>query len=226
MDTAASLLRERLLEIAGQCGASLAGIARAAQLGESPSHLARGRCFLPESARSVLVLALHHGQTDAELDYWGGEGGTPGNLRLIRICRHVAERAARELHIIACPIDYAPEPRGTFLKDAATLAGLGIIGSNNLLVTPRFGPRVRLRALALEVELPPSTRDGFSPCSSCDMVCRTCCPRHAFARGGYAADDCMRQMKEDESRAVGPAHGYRVAYCRRCELSCPVGSRG
>ena len=45
-------------------------------------------------------------------------------------------------------------------------------------------------------------------------------------RGSYAADDCMRQMKEDESRAVGPAHGYRVAYCRRCELSCPVGSRG
>ena len=222
MDEAASI-GEQILSFAHQRGASLAGFARAAQLNGSPSQRACASRSLPESTRSVLVLALQHPENDPGLDYWGGEGGTRGNLRLIRIARELAEWAARRLDIVARPIDYAPEPRGTFLKDAAALAGLGVIGSNNLLVTPRFGPRVRLRALALEAELPPSIGASFSPCLRCDMVCRRSCPQQAFAQGTYRQQACTLQMNEDEARPMAVAHGYRVAFCRQCELSCPVG---
>jgi epoxyqueuosine reductase len=38
------------------------------------------------------------------------------------------------------PLQYKVEEAGMFLKDAATLAGLGIIGKNNLLITPEFEP--------------------------------------------------------------------------------------
>jgi epoxyqueuosine reductase len=38
------------------------------------------------------------------------------------------------------PLPYKVEEGGMFLKDAATLAGLGIIGKNNLLITPEFEP--------------------------------------------------------------------------------------
>jgi epoxyqueuosine reductase len=222
MDDAASM-GEQLLSVAHECGASLAGFASAAQLKGSPSQRASAGGSLPESIRSVLVLALHHPESDAELDYWGGRGGTRGNLRLTRISREVSELAARRLDIVARPIDYAPEPRGTFLKDAAALAGLGVIGRNNLLITPRFGPRVRLRALALEAELPASSNNPFSPCSQCDMVCRRSCPQQAFAPGTYQWQACALQMKEDESTPMDRPDAYGVAYCRRCELSCPVG---
>ena len=224
MDNTASV-GEQLLHIARACGATLAGIACADRLRGSPSHTACACRSLTESARSVLVLALHHSESDLELDSWGGEGGTRGNLQLIRISREVAAQAVRHLGIAARTLDYAPVPRGTFLKDAAVLAGLGVIGKNNLLITPGFGPRVRLRALALEAELAPSTSDPFSPCSHCDRACQTSCPQQAFAHRVFERDACTRQMNADESVAKDRADGYRIAYCRRCELSCPVGRR-
>jgi epoxyqueuosine reductase len=222
MDHAATR-SEQLLKIALASGASMAGIAQAAKLRGSPSHLACASRLLPAPTGSVLVIALHHPEGDPELDTWGGAGGTRGNLRLIRISRNVVELAASRLEMVARLIDYAPEPRGTFLKDAAVLAGLGVIGRNNLLVTPLFGPRVRIRALALEEELQPSDSEPFDPCSQCAMACRASCPQQAFAQGTFRRDACARQMNADESGATGPADGYRVAYCRGCELSCPVG---
>ena len=216
-------LRERFLRIAGQCGASLAGIASARSLRESPSYVACGKCSLPESTRSVLVIALHHAESDLELDYWGGKGGTRGNLQLTRISCEVAAQGNRELAIQACPMEYPPEPNGTFLKDAAVLAGLGVIGRNNLLVTLQFGPRVRFAALSVGAELPPSCATEFSPCAACETVCQARCPQNAFAQGTYDRNACMRQMSADELRTAKGSDGYRVAYCRNCELACPAG---
>ncbi len=214
-----------LVDLALRSGVLLAGIADADALRMSPSHRETTQQTLPETARSVLVLALHHPMTKPELDHWGGEGDTRGNLSLILTAKIVAEKAGSELGIRPVPLGYQPE-QGTFLKDAAVLAGLGVIGKNNLLITPEYGSRVRLKALALETELPPTEgRADFDPCSSCAAPCLTACPQEAFASGTYDRAQCRIQMTIDEATPLDPADpdGYNISYCRFCETACPVG---
>ena len=91
---------------------------------------------------------------------------------------------AETFEIAAQPLPYHVEKGGIFLKDAAMLAGLGIIGANNLLITPQFGPRVRLRALFLDCELAAPTGPlNFSPCDGCNQPCWEACPQQAFVSG-------------------------------------------
>ncbi len=63
-----------LIELALRSGASLAGISDADALRMSPSHCETAQQTLPETARAVLVLALHHPMAKPDLDHWGGEG--------------------------------------------------------------------------------------------------------------------------------------------------------
>jgi len=100
----------------------------------------------------VLVLALVHDEGESELDWWDGERGTPGNRRLESIAKSLRQWLKEDLNSDAHLLPYHVEKGGIFLKDAAVLAGLGTIGMNNLLITPEFGPRVRLRALLLDVK--------------------------------------------------------------------------
>jgi epoxyqueuosine reductase len=55
-----------------------------------------------------------------------------------------------ELGIKALSLPYQIEFGGVFLKDSAHLAGLGVIGKNNLLVTPEYSTHVRLYGILLE----------------------------------------------------------------------------
>ncbi len=216
----------QLITLALRCGASLAGVADADTLRISPSHQATSQQTLPKATRTVLILALHHPKKLPELDYWGGKEGTRGNLSLIRMARDIARQAESGLDICAVTLEYPPTDQGTFLKDAAVLAGMGVIGKNNLLITPEYGARVRLRALALEIELPSiERRADFDPCSSCAMPCRKICPQAAFASNRYDRPMCKIQMRIDESAPLksADANGYCVSYCRKCELACPIG---
>jgi len=216
----------KLLALALHTGASLAGIANADILRMSPSHQDTSRQTMPKATRAVLVLALHHPRRLPELDYWGGKGDTRGNLSLIKMAKDIARQAESDLDICALPLEYPATDQGTFLKDAAAIAGMGVIGKNNLLITPEYGPRVRLRALALQIEVPPTERRAdFDPCSPCAMPCRMICPQAAFASNRYDRSMCEIQMRLDESAPLkaAAAAGYIVSYCRKCELACPIG---
>ena len=74
----------RLIRVALDAGASLAGIVAADALRASPSHRETATATLPETVQAVLVLALHHPIDEPKLDHWGVEGDTRGNLSLIR----------------------------------------------------------------------------------------------------------------------------------------------
>ncbi len=248
-------------------GADLAGVARIDDLRESPSHrvfgllgeysgagskmvLGRvhGQIDWPEKARSVIMIAVRHPEEEPHLDWWrdGLSGGTAGNRLLIDAADELARWLAAEHGIAAGVLPYHIEKGGLFLKDAAVLAGLGCIGRNNLLVTPGYGPRVRLRCLAVDRELESTGPADFDPCVDCAMPCRTACPRKAMARivrtkeeysleelpgreGAYDRDRCEVQMQADVgkhesiTRADTGEPGKLVRYCRRCEMACWVG---
>lgn len=178
----------------------------------------------------MLVLALVHDEAEPELDWWDGKRGTPGNRRLESIANNLRQWLKEDLSSDAHLLPYHVEKGGIFLKDAAVLAGLGTIGMNNLLITPEFGPRVRLRALLLDAELAPAGRLDFAPCAGCHMPCRSACPQEAFKDGTYSRALCNEQMKRDEANAVVVGEGQKkdlpskyIKYCRACELACPVG---
>ena len=224
-------LATHLVQKAKALGASLAGLASTASLQDSPSYETYGEAAWPAGAESVLVLALVHERAEAELDWWDEkEGGTPGNRRLINVANDLVKWVKKELDIKAQPLPYHVEAGGIFLKDSAALAGLGTIGASNLLVTPEFGPRIRLRALFLDVELVPTGPMDFSPCDSCDMPCRRACPQKAFIHGSYSRDICTNQMNLDKANRVILEKAVKedspsvcIKYCRACELACPVG---
>jgi epoxyqueuosine reductase len=256
----------RIIEKAKELGADLAGVADVAAVKISPSHyiygkldryrgvgsrhddnLRPGEVAWPVDASSVIIIAVEHPEDKPELDWWrdGYSGGTAGNRILMsvnnRLCAWLEEKDIHTQKLI-----YFIERGGIFLKDAAAVAGLGCIGKNNMLVTPEFGPRVRLRAMLTYEALPPTEPTDFDPCQDCSMPCRKACPQEAFAsriysgkkvglkalparNGVYSRDLCNVQMNLDidnckKKGVEGQDQPQKlVRYCRRCEFSCPVG---
>ncbi len=123
-------------------------------------------------AQTVLVLGLYHPEEDPRLDWWE-HGDTRGNRRLRKISELLKQWLREEYDLNAYPLPYDVEKGGLFLKDAAVLAGIGIIGRNNLFLYPAWGPRIRLRSILLEGDLPTTEAlDGFAPCETCDGFCQ------------------------------------------------------
>ena len=208
----------------------MAGIASLSSVQNSPSYETYSEVEFPQDAQSVLVLALAHDEAEPELDWWDSKRGSPGNRRLESIAKSLRQWLKEDLNSDAHLLPYHVEKGGIFLKDAAVLAGLGTIGMNNLLITPEFGPRVRLRALLLDAELVPAAPTDFAPCAGCAMPCRSACPQEAFTSGSYRRTLCSEQMERDEANAVIVEEGQEkdlpskyIKYCRACELACPVG---
>jgi len=256
---------ERIIGKAVEFGADLAGAAAVALLKTSPSHRVNPRIPAyngvgtrenakspeeqkigwPESAKTALVIALSHPEDAPELDWWDGLKGTPGNRRLIGINKRLSDWLRAEMAMQTWPLPYHVEKGGIFLKDAAVAAGIGVVGRNNLLVTEKFGPRVRLRCLLVDADLPATGPSAVDPCDGCPTPCRDACPNAAFAEQVYAGETlgphlpgrdgtysrlvCNQRMEEDIATAEPmPAtqdrDAYaRIKYCRACELACIAG---
>ena len=240
----------QVIEKAKEFGASLAGIANVEALKRSPSHLIYGKLDKyrtvgtkkgklnageigwPEDAKSVIVIAVWHPEEKPELDWWGyvSSGGTSGNRILISINSRLSTWFEKEKGIKTTQLPYHIEEGGIFLKDAAVKAGLGCIGKNNMLVTPEYGPRVRLRAMLTDELLPDTGPVNFDPCKDCSIPCRNACPQNAFKNGDYSRALCNIQMESDTADAALTKAQEKTEnaslctkYCRACELSCPVG---
>jgi epoxyqueuosine reductase len=106
-----------------------------------------------------------------------------------------------------------------------------VIGKNNLLVTPEYGTRVRIRGMFIEAELEPTgPLVGFDPCHGCDMPCHRACPRDAFRSGSFERAYCKEENDEryaNEELIEGSIMGIKEASmvmkpCRYCELACPI----
>ncbi len=260
-----------IIDKAKEFGADLAGIACLDQLKRSPSHAVAERMpefdgvgtrdtenhkrsvvRWPEEARSALVIAVEHPVEKPEMDWWtsleDSKGTTEGNRQLIRIISGLAPWIEESLHIRCFKLPYHIENGGAYMKDAAVLAGLGCIGKSNLLITPRYGPQVRLRVMLMNAELPSTGPLTFDPCEECSEPCRSACPRNAFAKQVYSEQDyalkqlpgrdgtydrlsCDLQMRMEAAEAEntknesGENSKYRIKYCRKCEIVCPAGSR-
>ena len=238
-----------------ELGASLVGIATIETLKTSPSfekyskkpfyeeyledsddyHKFNGFDWREEH-RSVLVWALSHPANEPVLDWWSMKvkGFTPGNGIMRLQSRQMRIWLNEELGINARSLPYQVEYGGTFLKDSAHLAGIGRIGKNNLLVTPEYGARVRLRGMFIEAELEPTgPLSDFDPCNGCPMPCHKVCPQNAFRSGSFERKYCKIENDKryaNEELLDGEIMGIDepsmvMKPCRFCELACPVAQK-
>ena len=244
-------IEKTIITKAKALGASSAGIARIADLKASKSYEIYAKSpyyeqYDPESPnyfkfkgvkwrkehKSVLVWALVHPIAEPALDWWSMKvpGFTPGNGVMRTQSKKLRIWLGEELGITALSLPYQIEFGGAFLKDAAHLAGLGVIGKNNLLVTPEYGTRVRLRGIFMDAELDPTGPVDFDPCNGCDRPCHRVCPRNAFRSGAFERAHCKKENDKREANPeildgsiMGIEEPSEVTKpCRRCELACPV----
>lgn len=234
-------IEKTIIAKAKEFGASLAGITTIDNLKASPSYaIYDKRPFYKEykgikwreEHKSVLVWALSHPASEPTLDWWSMKvpGFTPGNGIMRLQSRKLRTWLDEELGIKALSLPYQIEYGGAFLKDSAHLAGLGVIGKNNLLVTPEFGTRVRLRGIFMEAELKSTGPSGFDPCNGCDRPCHRACPRGAFRSGAFERALCSKENDKREANfeildgsIMGIEEPSKVTKpCRNCEFACPV----
>ena len=112
-------------------------------------------------------------------------------------------------------------------RHAAVLAGLGGIGLNNLLLTPKYGPRVRLNSIITTAELQPDPLVAEKLCR--EEECMLCMKAENCFGELYDLDLGGKKMKvarfmgcdKDLCKRSNP--NAPLPYIRDCIGVCPVG---
>lgn len=133
--------------------------------------------------------------------------------RVLAAAAHGLEQAG-----LACRVVHALERREGSFADLVALgraAGLGWPSRLGLLLHPRFGPWMSLRAVVLCAAEFPGTGElrSDAPCASCSAPCAVACPGAALAGPAFDIARCGETRRSDER-------------CRaRCAArrACPVG---
>ena len=215
-----SQLKRLLTEKALRWGANLIGFANVERFHRYPHEH-----HPPDHVKTVIVLAMW--MEDPILDLWlhlpsWKDQGKPSRAFEDEILRGVSLRLSLLLEregYWAEPVPYEP---GLYLKEAGVLAGLGIIGKNNLLITERYGPRIRLRAVYSSAPLEPDPIiESMDPCHDC-YRCVDACPAHALDKGKYDVAACLSYCQT----TLKHVSRHAVLWCMECSMVCPVGVQG
>lgn len=225
-------MKERLRLRATSLGIDLLDVAPAA-----------GFPGVPGWCRSVVVLgmAVLDPALDLEL-YLEAEGARRWSKwayeRLMAAAARLAEQGTAEGHRTTF-LDYDDSLAVLDLKSAAVRAGLGVLGLNRLVLTPRFGPRVRWGAVFTEAELPAGRPRTDYFCVSCSL-CIAACPTAALGPNGLDRSRCIAEFAPLGLAGPGQADAAMVALqrkfgtfptphtrrqCAACIDACPVGKR-
>jgi len=194
----------------------------------------RGMHPLAEEYPSAVSLAVAYRYEKTEYDYAHFEQVLSRSRRQMEGVVQAADDYLRstDVHYFVVPVG-GQDPDtllGVFPhKLAATRAGLGWIGKSSLLVTPEFGPRVRLQTILFAAELPandPITESHCGECEACVQACTYGYIHNTLWRTGvnrealFSPFDCSRKREE-----FIPTLGHKHP-CGYCLLACPIGNAG
>lgn len=102
----------------------------------------------------------------------------------------------------------------------ATLAGIGFIGKNNLLITERYGSYVFLGEIITDLEIAVDTKKS-SLCGECD-ICLKACPTSSITESESNPNICLSYIsqKKEVDEYLEVLKG-RLFGCDTCQDVCP-----
>lgn len=226
-------LKKEVADICEESGTSIFGVTSTKNLEDAPEG--HRPSDIMDNAESVIVIGLK--MLDAQMDLQSTSDGyytvsprddmMKGHITFIsreldrvgyKISRILEQKGYKAYHQLASEggVDDR-ELVGLFsIKHAAEEAGLGVIGQNSLLLTPEFGPRVRLTAIITDAEIESDEALEKEFCENCDNICIEACPADAIK------EPSRDSAYEIDKFACCNSLGSR-ADCRGCLTECPVG---
>lgn len=115
-------------------------------------------------------------------------------------------------------------------KTVATLAGLGWIGKNALLITPKYGSAIRISSVITDMPLIADIPIKKSKCGECNK-CATVCPASAINGITWNVNStrdelldpfkCRKKARELSKERIG----IEISLCGKCIEVCPFTKR-
>lgn len=230
-------LKDDLRKKARNLGADLFGVASAAELGDAPKG--HNPIDVLPDAKSIIVLAMK--MLDAQTDilpvafekssyeisprqemFQGHSGFISEELDRVgySLARYLETKEFRAYHQMASKggVDQRYLVGLLSLKHLAVRAGLGHIGRNSLLITPQYGPRVRLTALVTDAEILPDKILEIDFCKNCDSPCISSCPVGALKKPVNNERYSINKFACSQYLNTRPT-------CGICLKICPVGNK-
>jgi len=143
------------------------------------------------------------------------------------LCLHIEDMGFRAFLVTGLGTGYSDGGPKVVLSHItqAHLAGLGEMGDSGMLVTPQYGPRVRLATIltSLPLSAPENLPEGI--CTHCGL-CGKICPSGSICGGRF---DPLHPEKP--YRDLAKCTAYRdnnlktmgSRFCNLCQAVCPVG---
>lgn len=111
-------------------------------------------------------------------------------------------------------------------KTVATKAGLGWIGKNTLLTTPKYGSAIRLSSIITDMELETDTPITKSRCGDCNK-CIITCPASALTGNTWTLNSNRQDLidvfkcRDVSSTTLKETLGIQMPLCGKCMAICP-----
>jgi epoxyqueuosine reductase QueG len=229
-------LTEELKRAARKAGADLVGVADLGPFKAEPSILPP---HVLERFTNAVSIAVRLDDTIIDgiegaptpeyvRHYWAVNAALDGvTARLVRWTRR---RGFSALAIPASRIEDETNLLGSIShKAVARLAGLGWQGKSLLIVSPQYGPRIRLSTLMTDMPLSADTplKNRCGACTECARACPAAAIKNIGVKDRYQTREqalyFSRCVKQTLLFKAGPGIGTRV--CGVCVKVCPFGER-
>ena len=231
-------------------GADLVGIIPAERLDEIPSYRidASNTSTIKtkeqmEDAKSIIVLGYHASDDIYEAIVRKRDRievlGYPPNINVFKVIEYLHERGFK------AKVASSRLPK----KQMARLAGFGNYGKNALLITPKYGPWMRIGAVITNAEFVYDDPFDKDLCGDCDK-CVKACPTGALTPFKVDHTKCLVNRSSDEWAklisgelrysekisnisdidAIYSRHNLKltdnsVLMCTTCQRACPYGRK-
>jgi epoxyqueuosine reductase QueG len=218
-------LTTELKDMARREGADVVGIARVASFSEAPQG------HRPENilrrARSVVVMATHllEGSLEAapsrEYSVTYQVVNQELNRLAFQVARFLERQGYRALQVPASqPYDHERNMGDLSHRHAGQIAGIGVLGKNSLLLSPKFGPRMRLVSVITDAPLEADAPLRLDLCKDCDQCLRTC-PSSALKGGGVVDKMACDAYHVTTGERLHLNDAEQI--CGVCVRICPIG---